>query len=222
MSMPSHAQSLLPAVQLESADEQDDSLRPALARVVESHGREVKLDCSILSPSRPGIVSDRGTVEGIPVLDVLDDDRGVVHVLAEPRYFEQGEAVVVRLDPHRRDRIERIHAACVLAIAELKLRGTAIRAVEMQARMAWVDLAKPTENIDLDSMAASEIPLRPLRGGRGRMVVLCRGVSVETVPAPIALSSKLIAGAGARLVKEDRRGATLEITLPDAKGQWWL
>jgi hypothetical protein len=222
MSILSHAHSLLPAEQLESADEQDDSLRPALARVVESHGREVKLDCSILSPSRPGIVSDRGTVEGIPVLDVLEDDRGLLHVLAEHRHFEIGEAVVVRLDRDRRDRIEQIHAACVLAIAELKIRGASVKAVEMQARMAWLDLAKPTEDIDLDGMAASKIPLRPLGGRKGHMVVQCRDVSVETVPAPIALSSERIAGAGARLVKEDRRGATLEIALPDAKGQWWL
>ena len=64
-----------------------DSYLTSFAAAVSEHadgGRRVYLDRSAFYPSSGGQPNDLGTLDGIPVLDVIDEDQRVAHLLAAP------------------------------------------------------------------------------------------------------------------------------------------
>ncbi|HZV72577.1 MAG TPA: hypothetical protein VFF79_02570 [Conexibacter sp.] len=203
-------------------DSQEADLGPALARVVHSQGCELTLSGSHMTPSRPGFAGDRGTVEGIAVIDVDEREDGLLHVLESPLPREHGQLVEVSIDRDRRDRLARTHGACALVRALLEDRSASVTSTDITAGMAWMEIDEVTPAIELGSVAALAIPLRSKPLPSGRMLVTCGGVSVMTTIAPIATNTQQLEGADVRTVSVDVDGrSVLEITLPDAEGRWW-
>jgi hypothetical protein len=201
---------------------QESDLGPALARVVHVEGCEVTLTGSHLTPSRPGFAGDRGHVADVAVLDVEEQADGLVHVLEHPLHLVAGQVVEVHLDVDRRDRLARTHAACVLVRSQLAARSIRVTSVEITAGLCWLEIDEPAHEFDLSRLLARELSLEPRPLGGGRMLVDCGGVSVDTALAPIARSSRAVAGAEVRTVAALEGGrAALEIALPDGRGRWW-
>jgi hypothetical protein len=208
--------------QLSSGDSQEADLEIDLALVRRVEGRVAVLDYSPLTPSRPGCAGDRGSVGGVGVVDVVEEAGEVLHVLETHPKFAPGEIVKVQLDSERRDRLERTHAACVLARAQLAHAGTRVVSVEITAGLAWIEVNEAGMVVDLSSLAALDLPLAVRQPVGCHMVVDCCGTTVTTFAAPIARSSSAISGAEMRVVAAlDSGVSALEIALPDSHGTWW-
>lgn len=202
--------------------DKEGDLDLTFARVLSSSGREISLRGSPLVPSRPGFASDRGKVNGITVLDVVEEAGKLVHLLSQPLHARTGQLLEVRLDRERRERLARTHTACVLVCSQLALRSVRVISVEITAGLAWIEIREDGCEIDLDDLAARGVALTPRQFGEGRMLVECCGVSVDTYFAPIARDARTIAGAEVRTVAALEKGrSALEIALPDARGRWW-
>src|SRR5437660_9924076 len=76
----------------------DCYLREFEARVVAAepapHGFRVYLDRSAFYPESGGQPSDRGTLGGIPVLDVFDEGGAVAHLGERRRVYENGMGAI--------------------------------------------------------------------------------------------------------------------------------
>ncbi len=91
---------------------EDAYLKEANATVLEIKNNEVLLDKTIFYPTGGGQPHDRGTINGVKVLDVYKDEEGNVwHMVAEPEKFKIGEQVELRIDWEYRYKIMRIHSA---------------------------------------------------------------------------------------------------------------
>ena len=91
---------------------EDAYLKEARAKVVEVREDALLLDQTIFYPTGGGQPHDRGTINGVEVLDVYKDDAGNVwHVVAEPEKFKVGDEVELRIDWDYRYRLMRIHSA---------------------------------------------------------------------------------------------------------------
>ncbi len=75
----------------------DSYLRSARAEVVRKSddGLRVILDQTSFYPTSGGQPNDTGAINGIPVVDVLDEDGEVVHVLSAPLHDSQVEAEIL-------------------------------------------------------------------------------------------------------------------------------
>jgi alanyl-tRNA synthetase len=60
----------------------DAELRSFTARVVDANGSRVYLDQTAFYPTSGGQPHDLGTINGVPVVDVIDEDERIAHVLA--------------------------------------------------------------------------------------------------------------------------------------------
>lgn len=108
----------------------DGGLREARARVVHAVGDLVVLDRTIFYAESGGQVADRGTLAGVPVVDVrkeggrpvrierpgldtifVNTGTAIVHRLAEPAPLEIGQEVSLVLDGGHRDAVTRHHTA---------------------------------------------------------------------------------------------------------------
>lgn len=65
-------------------------------------GRRVVLDRTAFYPTSGGQPHDLGTLSGIPVIDVIDEDDRIVHCLAEPLGTPVGTTIVGHIDHVRR------------------------------------------------------------------------------------------------------------------------
>ncbi|AEH25131.1 alanyl-tRNA editing protein [Pyrococcus yayanosii] len=90
---------------------EDAYLKEAEARVLEVKDRALLLDQTIFYPTGGGQPHDRGTINGVEVLDVYKDGEDVWHVVAEPEKFKVGDEVELKLDWDYRYRLMRIHTA---------------------------------------------------------------------------------------------------------------
>jgi len=91
---------------------EDAYLKEARAKVVEVREDALLLDQTIFYPTGGGQPHDRGTINGVEVLDVYKDDAGNVwHVVAEPEKFKVGDEVELRIDWDYRYKLMRIHSA---------------------------------------------------------------------------------------------------------------
>src|SRR5581483_8173719 len=79
----------------------DSHLLEFEARVVErsEDGTRVCLDRTAFYPTSGGQPFDTGTLGGVPVLDVIDEEDRIVHVLERP---VGAEVILGRVDPARR------------------------------------------------------------------------------------------------------------------------
>lgn len=91
---------------------EDAYLKEAKARVLEIRDNALLLDQTIFYPTGGGQPHDRGTINGVEVLDVYKDEAGNVwHVVAEPEKFRSGDEVELRIDWDYRYKLMRIHTA---------------------------------------------------------------------------------------------------------------
>ena len=91
---------------------EDAYLKEARAKVVEVREDALLVDQTIFYPTGGGQPHDRGTINGVEVLDVYKDDAGNVwHVVAEPEKFKVGDEVELRIDWDYRYKLMRIHSA---------------------------------------------------------------------------------------------------------------
>lgn len=124
---------LLPGLDLPATEKLfhvDGSLREARARVVHVADGLVVLDRTIFYAESGGQVADRGTLAGVPVVDVrkeggrpvrierpglepiyVNTGTAIVHRLDEPVALEPGQEVTLRLDSGHRDAVARHHTA---------------------------------------------------------------------------------------------------------------
>jgi alanyl-tRNA synthetase len=88
-------------------------------------GRDVVLERTYFYPEGGGQPADRGTLDGIEVVDVQKGDGETVHTLADPPGFDAGDTVAAAVDEDFRTYSMRAHTAShVVYGAGRKLLGT--------------------------------------------------------------------------------------------------
>jgi alanyl-tRNA synthetase len=91
---------------------EDAYLKEAKAKVLEVRDSALLLDQTVFYPTGGGQPHDRGTINGVEVLDVYKDDEGNVwHVVKEPEKFKPGDEVELKIDWDYRYRLMRMHSA---------------------------------------------------------------------------------------------------------------
>nr|WP_206205698.1 alanyl-tRNA editing protein [Thermococcus sp. CX2] len=91
---------------------EDAYMRDARAKVLEVREGALLLDQTVFYPTGGGQPHDRGTINGVEVLDVYKDDAGNVwHAVAEPEKFKPGDEVELKIDWDYRYKLMRIHSA---------------------------------------------------------------------------------------------------------------
>lgn len=108
---------------------EDPYKREATAKVIAIEDNVVWLDQTIFFAESGGQESDRGTINGISLVDVQPDDFG--HILESPPNFGVGDTVKLVLDWDRRYKLMRLHSAAHLVsiaveeiIGKLELIGS--------------------------------------------------------------------------------------------------
>lgn len=194
-----------------------------VAVVLRSDRKLVLLDRSPLSPSRPGCAGDQGTIGHIRVVDVLETNEGLLHVLEEPKPFRAGQYVAIQLDLERRARLERSLTATVACQAELAERGVGIASVEVAGHLAWLETTEPVYRLEFDLLDGRDEKIEIQRVADGRMLIDLAGQVVDAPQAPLLASTAGIGPVGVRAVAGlDDGHEALEIALPDHPGrEWW-
>ena len=119
----------------------------------EDGGRRLYLDRTAFYPASGGQPSDKGTIAGIPVLDVIDEDEAVAHILEQP---VEG-AVECAIDWERRFDLMQQHSGQHLISAVFhELYGWETVSVHMGELASTVDL-------NVASIAPEEIERAELR-----------------------------------------------------------
>jgi hypothetical protein len=158
------------------------------------------------------------------VVDVIEEEGGLLHVTAEKLKADAGDLVLLSRDIEHRRRLERTTGAAAVSLAALADAGIEVNSVEIVAGMAWIEVMEPAPRIDLAAICAAgdEIQVSPQHNGR--MLVRVGDREVTTYFAPVVLSTLEIGAAALRPVAEgaeDRE--VLEVSLPDSEGrEWWL
>jgi len=140
-----------------------------IARAVHEGRPAVVLDRTAFYAESGGQPWDTGTLEGVPVVAVLEKDGRILHVLAAPL---PAEHVHGRVDAERRrDHLQQHHGQHLLSRAFLELCG---------ARTVSFHLGAETTSIDLDR-EVSEPQLRAAELRTNEIVWEARPVHVRTV-----------------------------------------
>lgn len=102
------------------------------------------LDSTVFYPEGGGQPSDRGSIGGVPVLDVREHDGEVYHVLSEPPAFRPGQEVELRLDAARRIDLATQHTAQhLLSATVLRLTGAPTVSMHLGDDACTVDVDSP-------------------------------------------------------------------------------
>ncbi|HWA16115.1 MAG TPA: DHHA1 domain-containing protein [Gemmatimonadales bacterium] len=116
----------------------DAYLREFTARVIGRDGTRVYLDRTAFYPTSGGQPHDLGTLNGVEVLDVIDDDDRIAHLLQAPLEEDAVEGVI---DWHRRYDLMQQHTAQHLLTAVIaKLSGRATVSVHFGDTSSTLDL----------------------------------------------------------------------------------
>lgn len=184
--------------------------------------RDLLLEHSPLRPSCPAFPGDQGWAGTIRVNDVLNADRGRLHLLACPHHLCPGDQVEVVADLDRRRRIARTHAAAILVIAELGRRGVEVLGIEITSGLAWIEVPRDPGPLPLDAAIECDRSLRAHQAGPDRQLVLADGVVVATFPGPLLRTAGELAGTTVTGIGPDSDGPfVLEISLPGGRWRWW-
>ncbi len=119
--------------------------------LVEREGRPVAiLDGTCFYPSSGGQPCDLGTLDGVPVVDVLEEEKEVVHVLERP--LPQGTEVVTgSIDWERRfDHMQQHTGQHILSQTFLRVFGAETVSFHMGREVSTIDL-------DVSSLAEEEV-----------------------------------------------------------------
>lgn len=121
----------------------DSYLRSFEAHVVEAldDGRRVYLDRTAFYPTSGGQPNDLGAIAGVPVLDVIDEDKRIAHVLAAP---VAGTLVEGQIDWARRfDHMQQHSGQHLLSAVLSGMFGAETVSFHMGAESATIDVAAP-------------------------------------------------------------------------------
>lgn len=155
--------------------------------VTEIEGEAVALSETYFYPQGGGQPADRGTLEGIEVVDVQSRDGTVYHTLARPPEFEPGEEIAAAIDEEFRTYAMRAH--------------TASHAIYGAGRRLFEDIGYggfgiTDEKVRVDFETSTDIDddvLVELERLTNRAVWASRDVSWEQVPKAEALEREDIA-----------------------------
>lgn len=114
---------------------------------------DVSLDRTAFYPTSGGQPFDTGRIGGVPVIDVVDRDDEVVHVVAGP--LEPGTLVTGEIDwPRRRDHMEQHTGQHILSAAFDAACGASTVGFHMGAEVSTIDLAR---EVTAEEIARAEI-----------------------------------------------------------------
>ena len=111
-------------------------------------GRRVYLDRSAFYPTSGGQPHDLGTIDGIPVLEVVDDGERVAHLLAEPLTSSSVQGMVDW--PRRFDHMQQHTGQHLLSAVFIELLNAETVSVHFGADYATLDL-------DVGEVSAGEL-----------------------------------------------------------------
>jgi alanyl-tRNA synthetase len=135
-------------------------------------GARVYLDRTAFYPESGGQPSDRGTLAGIPVLEVIDDGEEVAHVLAAGLALETVDGII---DWERRfDHMQQHTGQHILSAAFEKVGGY---------KTVSFHLGKDSSSIDLDSDRAGTKQIEDAEDLANRVVFEDRAVQISFRPA---------------------------------------
>lgn len=148
----------------------DAALTTFTAQVIEAaeDGRRIYLDRSAFYPASGGQPSDRGTLAGIDVLDVIDEDDRVAHILAAPLSAQTVEGIVDRTRRH--DHMQQHTGQHLLSAVLEELYSIPTLSFHMGAEVSDIEIGAPT--LTPDQINAIEARVN-------EVVALNRPVTVE-------------------------------------------
>ncbi|MDF1502606.1 alanyl-tRNA editing protein, partial [Roseisolibacter sp. H3M3-2] len=135
----------------------DAALLDFTARVAElaDGGRRVYLDRTALYPTSGGQPHDLGTLGGVAVVDVVDEDDRVAHLLAAPLAAAVGDEVAGAVDgARRRDHRQQHTGQHLLSAVFADLFGAETLSVHVGAATSTLDLS--AERLSRDALVAAE------------------------------------------------------------------
>ncbi len=137
----------------------DPYLRRFHARVTGTLQRDghlaVVLDKSAFYPEGGGQPGDRGTLDGIPVIDTQEQDGEVLHLVDATNWSAQ--EVDGEIDWNRRfDHIQQHHGQHLLSAAFLRVHGAPTVSFHLGEKTCTIDLDCPIERLSADALRSAE------------------------------------------------------------------
>ena len=135
----------------------DAYLRAFDARVAEvsADGLRVYLDRTAFYPTSGGQPHDTGELAGVRVVDVVDEDDRIAHVLADPAPLAAGARVEGRIDWERRfDHMQQHTGQHLLSAVFVELYGLETVSVHFGAESSTLDLA--ADALSAEQLEAAE------------------------------------------------------------------
>jgi alanyl-tRNA synthetase len=125
--------------------------RATVRRAFEHEGRPaVQLDRTAFYPTSGGQPHDLGTLDGVGVVDVLDDETGIIHVLSSP--IAAGAEVHGEVERRRRlDHMQQHTGQHVLSAAFDRLFQNPTVSFHMGADVCTIDLARELSPADAEA-----------------------------------------------------------------------
>lgn len=122
----------------------DATLTTFTAQVIEAaeDGRRIYLDRSAFYPASGGQPSDRGTLAGIEVIDVIDEDDRVAHVLASPLTAHSVEGIIDQT--RRRDHMQQHTGQHLLSAVLEELYSIPTLSFHMGSEVSDIEIGAPT------------------------------------------------------------------------------
>jgi alanyl-tRNA synthetase len=120
------------------------------------NGAAVILDRSAFYPTGGGQPNDTGELAGVRVLDVFEDDAGLIHhIVADASNISPGQTVHGRVDRERRyDHLQQHSGQHILSQAFVQAFGAATRSFHLGAETSTIDIE--LESPSWDAMKAAE------------------------------------------------------------------
>jgi alanyl-tRNA synthetase len=192
----------------------DSRLLDFEANVVSSRDREgraaVILDRTAFYPEGGGQPADRGTIGGVPVVDVQDENGEILHVLGGPA--PAGE-VACRVDPARRlDHVQQHHGQHLLSAVFESSRGARTVSFHLGEATCTIDLDVPAATLDEGALRAAQAAANALVFGD--LPVEARELSPEELAAlplrkaPTKGARVVLVGVPGRIVDASPCGGT--------------
>ncbi len=115
------------------------------------------LDRTAFYPEGGGQPADHGTVGGAPVVDVVEVDGEILHVLGTGDGPAAGSRVACAVDWARRfDHMQQHHGQHLLSAAFQRLRGAATTSFHLGMETCTIDLDQPPARLPREALSAAE------------------------------------------------------------------
>jgi alanyl-tRNA synthetase len=115
----------------------------------------VVLDRTAFYPEGGGQPADHGSLGGLPVLDVQEEQEEVLHLLPDPLASQPGEMVAGAVDPERRQDFRRQHTGQhIISSALVSSAGLATVSANLGEEYTSVEITAPA--VEEDQLAAAE------------------------------------------------------------------